>query len=95
MLNKDDLRMIKSKAERDFVNQYEKEHDKLLKQIRKNFIQSIENTDEYFQLDHKKYKKDLKEESDLNILIKYLKFKGFETYDSPDGYLNILLIENN
>lgn len=91
MLDLQELNFIKKKANEKFKEDYEKKNEKLLKQIEKDFIKSLERNDDYFELDINNYKQFKKTEKDLMELQKYLDIKGFDTYCPSKDLINVYL----
>ncbi len=91
MLNLEELEFIQKKSRENFKTEYEKKNEKLLQQIEKDFIKSLERNDEYFELDINNYKQFKKTEKDLMELQKYLDIKGFDTYCPSKDLINVYL----
>ncbi|NFH40824.1 hypothetical protein [Clostridium sporogenes] len=92
MLDLQELNFIKKKANEKFKEDYEKKNEKLLKQIEKDFVKSLERNDDYFELDINNYKDFKKTEENLTNLQRYLEAKGFSTYCPRDkNLINVYL----
>lgn len=91
MLNLEELEFIQKKSRENFKTEYEKKNEKLLQQIEKDFIKSLERNDEYFELDVNNYKQFKKTEKDLMELQKYLDIKGFDIYCPSKDLINVYL----
>ncbi|GAA0083416.1 hypothetical protein [Clostridium sp. CTA-6] len=92
MLDLEDLKLVQKKGEKAFKLDYEKKNEKLLKQIEKDFVKSLERNDDYFELDINNYKDFKKTEESLTNLQRYLEVKGFPTYCPEDkNLINVYL----
>ncbi|EKS4345092.1 hypothetical protein QB607_003096 [Clostridium botulinum] len=91
MLDLQELNFIQKKANEKFKEDYEKKNEKLLKQIEKDFIKSLERNDEYFELDINNYKDFEKTEENFKNLKIYLEAKGFTTYFPNNDLINVHL----
>ncbi|HCL4447162.1 TPA: hypothetical protein N2D16_002767 [Clostridium botulinum] len=91
MLDLEDLKLVQKKGEKAFKLDYEKKNEKLIQQIEKDFVKSLERNDEYFELDINNYKGFKKTEEDFMNLKKYLDVKGFTTYCPNNDLINVHL----
>ncbi|EQC1535546.1 hypothetical protein ACY1J9_001377 [Clostridium botulinum] len=91
MLNLEELNFIQKKAKDKFKEDYEKKNEKLIQQIEKDFIKSLERNDEYFELDINNYEDFKKTEENFMNLKKYLEAKGFTTYFPNNDLINVHL----
>lgn len=91
MLNLEELNFIQKKAKEKFKEDYEKKNEKLIQQIEKDFIKSLERNDEYFELDINNYEDFKKTEENFMNLKKYLEAKGFTTYCPNNDLINVYL----
>ncbi|MBD5589322.1 hypothetical protein [Clostridium botulinum] len=89
MLNLAKLKLIEKEAKDKFKEDYEKKNEKLLKQIEKDFIKSLERNDDYFELDINNYKDFKKTEENFRNLKIYLEAKGFTTYFPNNNLINV------
>ncbi|HDK7194913.1 TPA: hypothetical protein PTV74_003220 [Clostridium botulinum] len=91
MLDLEDLKLVQKKGKKAFKLDYEKKNEKLLKQIEKDFIKSLERNDKYFELDINNYEDFEKTEKNLTNLQRYLEAKGFTTYCPNNDLINVHL----
>ncbi|NCI19701.1 hypothetical protein EJM73_08695 [Clostridium botulinum] len=91
MLDLEDLKLVQKKGKKAFKLDYEKKNKKLLKQIEKDFIKSLERNDKYFELDINNYEDFEKTEENLTNLQRYLEAKGFTTYCPNNDLINVHL----
>ncbi|HID0768060.1 TPA: hypothetical protein ACXDAZ_002589 [Clostridium botulinum] len=91
MLDLEDLKLVQKKGKKAFKLDYEKKNEKLIQQIEKDFIKSLERNDEYFELDINNYEDFKKTEENLTNLQRYLEAKGFTTYCPNNDLINVHL----
>ncbi|HDK7176541.1 TPA: hypothetical protein PTV31_003157 [Clostridium botulinum] len=91
MFDLEELKLIKKKSKKEFQEKYERNNKKILEQIEKDLIKSLERNDNYFELDINNYKDFKKTEENLVELQKYLEIKDFETYCTNKELINVYL----